>query len=100
MKKYISKLILSIISLPLISFGQQLNLDNSLTISSGSDGFGRPRIALTDNGPIIIWRKDSTDTDSSSGSHGNTRMARWCYGRERHWCYRAHDLLKRFRKTF
>ena len=44
MKKYISKLILSIISLPLISFGQQLNLDNSLTISSGSDGFGRPRI--------------------------------------------------------
>ena len=47
MKKYISKLILSIISLPLISFGQQLNLDNSLTISSGSDGFGRPRIALT-----------------------------------------------------
>ena len=60
MKKYISKLILSIVSLPLISFGQQLNLDNSLTISSGSDGFGRPRIALTDNGPIIIWRKDST----------------------------------------
>ena len=58
MKKYISKLILSIVSLPLISFGQQLNLDNSLTISSGSDGFGRPRIALTDNGPIIIWRKD------------------------------------------
>ena len=47
MKIYISKLILSIVSLPLISFGQQLNLDNSLTISSGS-------VIETTKTPILI----------------------------------------------
>ena len=45
---------------PFILFGQQLNFDNSISISSGADGFGRPRIDLTNDGPIIIWRKDST----------------------------------------
>tara|TARA_B100001113_G_scaffold79612_1_gene62618 strand:+ start:511 stop:1785 length:1275 start_codon:yes stop_codon:yes gene_type:complete len=56
MKKIISFLI----CLPFIVTGQQLNFENSVTISDGTNGFGRPRIALTNDGPIIIWRKDST----------------------------------------
>ena len=56
MKKIISFLIY----LPFIVTGQQLNFENSVTISNGTNGFGRPRIALTNDGPIIIWRKDST----------------------------------------
>ena len=60
MKKIILATILTLICIPFILIGQQLNLESSITISSGSDGFGRPRIALTNSGPIIIWRKDST----------------------------------------
>jgi len=60
MKKVIILSILSLVSLCFTINGQQLTLENSLTISDGSDGFGRPRITLTNNGPLIIWRKDST----------------------------------------
>ena len=60
MKKAIILSILSLVSLCFTTNGQQLTLENSLTISDGSDGFGRPRITLTNNGPLIIWRKDST----------------------------------------
>jgi len=44
----------------MIGFGQQLLWDAYTTISSNSDGYGRPRIVLTeDKSPLIIWRKDS-----------------------------------------
>ena len=60
MKKILSKIIFITLSLPLLVSAQSLNFGNTFTISSGSDGYGRPRIALTNNQPIIIWRKDST----------------------------------------
>ena len=47
---------------PIIGFGQapQLNWSSFTTISSNSDGYGRPRIVLTANNyPLIIWRKDN-----------------------------------------
>ena len=60
MKKILSKIIFITLSLPLLVSAQSLNFGNTYTISSGADGYGRPRIALTNNQPIIIWRKDST----------------------------------------
>ena len=60
MKKILSKIIFIALSLPLLVTAQSLNFGNTFTISSGADGYGRPRIALTNNQPIIIWRKDST----------------------------------------
>ena len=60
MKKILSKIIFITLSLPLLVSAQSLNFGNTFTISSGADGYGRPRIALTNNQPIIIWRKDST----------------------------------------
>ena len=59
MKKILSKIIFITLSLPLLVSAQSLNFGNTFTISSGADGYGRPRIALTNNQPIIIWRKDS-----------------------------------------
>jgi len=45
----------------MIGFGQQLGWGSYTTISSGADGYGRPRIVLTANNyPLIIWRKDSS----------------------------------------
>ncbi|SVC86964.1 uncharacterized protein METZ01_LOCUS339818, partial [marine metagenome] len=47
--------------LPIFCFSQNLTWTNYETISSGTDGFGRPRICLTDNNnPFIIWTKDSS----------------------------------------
>ena len=60
MKKILSKIIFIALSLPLLASAQSLNFGNTFTISSGADGYGRPRIALTNDQPIIIWRKDST----------------------------------------
>jgi hypothetical protein len=60
MKKILSKIIFITLSLPLLVSAQSLNFGNTLTISSGADGYGRPRIALTNDQPIIIWRKDSS----------------------------------------
>ena len=55
------KLLLILLCLPMIGLGQQLIWDSYITISSNSDGYGRPRIVLTgDNYPLIIWRKDSS----------------------------------------
>ena len=57
------KLLLILLCLPLIGFGQlpQLSWGSFTTISSNADGYGRPRIVLTsDNTPLIIWRKDSS----------------------------------------
>ena len=45
----------------MIGFGQQLVWSSHTTISSNLDGYGRPRIVLTENkSPLIIWRKDSS----------------------------------------
>ena len=57
------KLLLILLCLPMIGFGQSQELfwDSFIPISSGVDGYGRPRIVLTsDNKPLIIWRKDSS----------------------------------------
>ena len=55
------KLLLILLFFPMIGFGQQLLWDAYTTISSTSDGYGRPRIVLTENAsPLIIWRKDSS----------------------------------------
>ena len=59
MKKILLKTILVIVTMPLLISAQPLNFGNTYTISSGADGFGRPRVALTNNQPIVIWRKDS-----------------------------------------
>ena len=54
------KLLLILLCLPMIGFGQKL-ISNYTTISSGIDGYGRPRIVLTANNyPLVIWRKDSS----------------------------------------
>jgi hypothetical protein len=60
MKKILSKIIFIALSLPMLASAQSLNFGNTFTISSGADGYGRPRIALTNNQPIIIWRNDSS----------------------------------------
>ena len=41
--------------------GQAIQFDQHLTVSENSDGFGRPRVKLTNgDAPLIIWRKDAT----------------------------------------
>jgi hypothetical protein len=41
--------------------GQAIQFDQHLTVSENSDGFGRPRLKLTNGDtPLIIWRKDAT----------------------------------------
>ena len=60
--------------LPIFCFSQNLTWTNYETISSGIDGFGRPRICLTDNNnPFIIWTKDSSPkTINASKWNGNS----------------------------
>ena len=53
-------IIFSLFLLVLITYSQDLNWSPYTTISSSSDGYGRPRVVLTsNNNPLIIWRKDS-----------------------------------------
>ena len=41
--------------------GQAIQFDQHLTVSENSDGFGRPRVKLTNgDAPLIVWRKDAT----------------------------------------
>lgn len=57
------KLLFILLLAPIILIGQsqQVFFSPFIDISSNSDGYGRPRIALTsDNSPLIIWRKDSS----------------------------------------
>ena len=44
---------------PFLTFGQQLQLNNPIIISSGSaEGYDRPRVVITaNNSPFIIWSK-------------------------------------------
>ena len=54
-------LILLFLVIVFIGESQQIFLSSFFEISSGSDGYGRPRIVLTsENSPLIIWRKDSS----------------------------------------
>ena len=48
--------------LPFLSFGQQLQLNSPIIISSGStEGYDRPRVVITANeSPFVIWSKLST----------------------------------------
>jgi hypothetical protein len=68
------KLLLILFFLPMIGFGQNLMWSNHETISSSIDGYGRPRICLTENNnPLIIWTKDSSPrTINASKWDGNT----------------------------
>jgi hypothetical protein len=47
---------------PFLTFGQQLQLNNPIIISSGSaEGYDRPRVVITaNNSPFVIWSKAST----------------------------------------
>ena len=55
------KVILIVLFFPIIGFTQELVWSPYTTISSNTDGYGRPRIVLTaDNHPLIIFRKDSS----------------------------------------
>ena len=47
---------------PFLTFGQQLQLNNPIIISSGSaEGYDRPRVVITANeSPFIIWSKATT----------------------------------------
>jgi len=47
---------------PFLTFGQQLQLNNPIIISSGSaEGYERPRVVITaNNSPFVIWSKPST----------------------------------------
>ena len=63
MKKILSKIIFITLSLPLLVSAQSLNFGNTFTISSGADGYGRPRIALTNDQPIIIKGNPEKEID-------------------------------------
>ena len=53
------KIMFFLVLCPILSFSQ-LNFNNHITVSSGNDGFGRPRIALdANNDPIVIFRNNS-----------------------------------------
>lgn len=39
---------------------QQISFDNHITVSSGNDGFGRPRIVLVNDNPLIIFRNNTS----------------------------------------
>lgn len=58
MKKSILLIILTLITL--FSYTQNLSFTNHSIISSGDDGYGRPRVALiNDNYPVVIFRNNS-----------------------------------------
>ena len=50
-----------LLSIPTLIFSQEISFEQHTVISDNSDGYGRPRIVLTNNNnPLIIWRKDAT----------------------------------------
>ena len=54
------KIIFFLVLCPTLSFSQ-LNFNNHITVSSGNDGFGRPRIALdSNNDPFIVFRNNTS----------------------------------------
>ena len=57
MRKILLKTILIFVTMPMLISAQPLNFGNTYTISSGADGYGRPRVALTNNQPIVIGEK-------------------------------------------
>tara|TARA_B100001758_G_C18382778_1_gene598262 strand:+ start:107 stop:1423 length:1317 start_codon:yes stop_codon:yes gene_type:complete len=42
------------------TYAQQISFDNHITVSSGTDGFGRPRIVLVNDNPLIIFRNNTS----------------------------------------
>ena len=68
MKKYFLLIPFTLISFFLHT--QDLSFTNHITISSGSDGYGRPRVALiNDDYPVIIFRNNTVPK--------TIKMARW-----------------------
>lgn len=55
-------LIILFLFFPFLTFGQQLQLNNPIIISSGSaEGYNRPRVVITANeSPFVIWSKATT----------------------------------------
>ena len=53
------KNLILLLFLPFLTFGQQLQLNNPIIISSGSaEGYDRPRVVITANeSPFVIWSK-------------------------------------------
>lgn len=68
------KKLLLLLLLPTVSLSQEIMWSNYQLISSGSEGYGRPRICLTNNNyPFIIWTKDnSPKTINASKWDGST----------------------------
>lgn len=68
------KLLIILFLIPFLSISQDLEWSDYQSISSGSDGYGRPRICLThNNNPFIIWTKDnSPKTINASKWDGNS----------------------------
>ncbi|MDC3070935.1 glycoside hydrolase [Bacteroidota bacterium] len=66
------KIILFLVLCPILLFSQ-LNFNSHITVSSGNDGFGRPRIALdANNDPFIVYRNNmSPKTIRISKWNGN-----------------------------
>jgi hypothetical protein len=56
------KNLILLLFLPFLTFGQQLQLNNPIIISSGSaEGYDRPRVVITANeSPFVIWSKATT----------------------------------------
>ena len=60
---------------PVLIFGQQLQLNNPIIISSGSaEGYDRPRVVITaNNSPFIIWSKATSPKSIKARKwNGNT----------------------------
>ena len=56
-----NKLIVILLLTPFLSASQVLEWTDYTLVSSGQDGYGRPRICLTqNNNPFIIWTKDNS----------------------------------------
>jgi hypothetical protein len=71
----VKRILLSILFLiPFLSISQDLEWSDYQSISLGSDGYGRPRICLTqNNNPFIIWTKDNfPKTINASKWDGNS----------------------------
>ena len=68
------RLFLLFLFLPVLSSSQDFLWSDYTLISSGADGYGRPRICLTqNNNPFIIWTKDnSPKTINASKWDGNS----------------------------
>ena len=67
MKKYFLLISFSLVVFSL--YTQDLNFTSHTTVSSGNDGFGRPRVVLINNHPAVIFRNNTVPK--------TIKIARW-----------------------